>query len=318
MSYHKHLKGNDLHAPSQELVENNTGATLSKLKVVTLNGMGTVFPQIKLNNSTIDSPFGIVNTDIITGKSGMITCLGFMYEVDTSSWIAGTSLYSDALGNLTPVVSGNTMAIVTKQDDTYGIMYVFSLVNFIKTNFTWSTLGNADIDVSSNFLGTTDSNPLKIKTNNEDTAQFNDGKFGIGPDAPLAPFHLKPYTGYSKSGLRIDSFVATTNDILFNDIYSLTVANNSVVKITFDVTSRQNDGFERSSFTRSALFYKENDDVLIQGLTWQSDFTIKSNSAFDIQYVLSSNTVDFKVKAANSTDTYWVGNIKIEVLQTNI
>ena len=318
MSYHKHLRGNDLHAPSQELVENNTGITLSKLKVVTLDGMGTVFPQIKLNNASTDNPFGIINTDIITGKSGMITCLGFMYEVDTSPWATGTSLYSDALGNLTPVVSGNIMAIVTKQDAIYGILYVFSLVNFIKTNSTWSTLGNANIDPSNNFLGTTDSNPLKIKTNNEDTAQFNDGKFGIGPDAPLAPLHIKPYNGYTGSGLRTDAFSITTQNTNLNSIYSLNLTEGSVAKVTIEITARQSDGLERASFSREALFYKEGGNVSIEGITWQSNFTRKSNNSFNFTYEMGTNTIDFQVQPANLIDTYWTGNIKIEILKTNM
>ena len=320
MSYHKNLRGGDLHAPSQELIENNTGTTLTKLKVVTLNGMGTVYPQVKIA-TPVDVPFGVVNTDISTGKSGIITCLGFMTEIDTSPWVAGTSLFADISGNLTSTITNEVVGTVIKQDATYGIVYVFCLMNFINASSvastSWDLHGNAGTDAS-NFIGTLDAQPLRIRTNNTPVAQFDaGGRFGIGPDSPLSSFHLKPFTGYNEAGLRIDSFTVTTNSTALNNIYALTLTDGSVVKVTLETTGRQSDGLARASFTRSALFYKEGGNVQIQGMTWQSDFTSKSDSAFDIKYAMGINTVTFKVKAADTQATYWTGNIKVEVIKTD-
>jgi hypothetical protein len=182
----------------------------------------------------------------------------------------------------------------------------------------WERTGNTGTNPATDFLGTTDANALKIRTNNNPVAQFDvNGRLGLGADAPASPLHIKPYSGYAGSGTQLDSFAVTTNDTNLNNIYSLLLQDGSAVKVTFEVTGRQGDGAQRTSFTRSALFYKEGGNVLIEGATWQSDFTAKSTPAFDIKYTLGINTVTFKVRAANASATYWIGNIKIEALKTS-
>lgn len=184
---------------------------------------------------------------------------------------------------------------------------------------TWQINGNASLDPLTDFLGTTDSSPIKIRTNNVEIAQFDaNGRFGIGPDAPASPFHLKPYVGYTDSGMRLDSFALTTNTDSLSNLYSLVFTDESVAKVTIEVTGRQSDGAERCSFTRSGLFYKQGGDVMIEGLNWQSDFTAKSNSLFDIKYTLGTNDLSISIKSVSSISTYWTGNIKIEVLKTNM
>jgi hypothetical protein len=323
MSFHKHLRGGDLHAPSQELVENNTGATLTKLKVVTLNGMGTVFPQVKINSAPLNNPFGVVNCDITTGKHGMITCLGFMTEVDTSLWPVNTSLYSDISGNLTTVVNSDIVGTVIKQDAIYGIIYIFSLINFINASATpaiaWDLLGNSLTNPVINFLGTTDAQSLMIRTNNNPIASFNTtGGLALGSHNALAPLHIKPYSGYTDSGLRIDAFSLTTNALGSTSTYNVNMVNNQVVRVKFQVTARQDDGSQRASFTRSALFYKQGGNVRIQGTNWQSDFTAKSSNIFNVSYSLGVATIAFNVIPASAATTHWVGSIELEFLNDSL
>lgn len=307
MSFHKNLRGSDLHSPSQELVENNTGITLSKLKVITLDGMGSVFPQIRLSNSSLDNAFGIIKTEIPDKKTGMVTSLGFMFEIDTSQWLVGTSLYSDSSGNLTNIALGSVVATVTKQDASYGIIYVYCLVNFIKNDSIWSGFGPRDIQ------------PIKITINNSNIAQFDvNGRFSIGPDNPESALYIKPYSGYTGSGLRTDVFSIKTDNVNLNDIYRLNIDKSTIAKVTLDVIGRQGDGLERASFTRSALFYRENDNVNIEGISWQSDFTSKSNRLFDIKYSLNSDGVDFKIKSADVLETFWTGNIKVQMIKNDL
>ncbi|CAB4125122.1 hypothetical protein UFOVP53_64 [uncultured Caudovirales phage] len=323
MSYHKYLRGGDLHAPSQELIENNTGSTITKLKVVTLNGMGTAYPQVRINNTSIDSPFGIANEDILTGETGMVTCLGFMTEIDTSPWPANTTLYSDNSGNLTTTTTGDVIGVVIKQDTFYGIIYVFSLINFINASAVpisnWTLQGNSLTDPIVDFLGTTDTQPLKIRTDNNPVAQFDvNGNLALGSHDPKAPLHIKSYPGYTDSGLRIDTCSLTTNSTTPTSIYTINMVNNQVVRVKFQVTARQSDGAQRASFTRSALFYKQGGNVQIQGPNWQSDFTAKSSTAFNTSYSLGVSTVTFNIKPATATDTYWVGNIELEFLSSSL
>ena len=124
---HKNLRGADLHSPSSELIENNTGSTLNSLAVVTFNGMGTLYPQVRLANSNNDIVRGVAQSPITTGTAGYITSLGFLNGVNTSAWPANTVLYCDNAGNLTSTMYNLPIAAVLFQDAVNGIIYVNSI-----------------------------------------------------------------------------------------------------------------------------------------------------------------------------------------------
>ena len=123
---HRTLRGSDLHAPSSELIENNTGSTVLALKAVKFNGMGALYPQIVLANSNIDVIRGVTQADIATGTTGYITSLGFLNNVNTAVWPVNTMLYADASGNLTNSPINLPIATVLTQDAALGIIYVIS------------------------------------------------------------------------------------------------------------------------------------------------------------------------------------------------
>lgn len=55
----------------------------------------------------------------------------------------------------------------------------------------WNVTGNAGINPATNFLGTTDNQPLGIRTNNAEVARVTaDGKVGVGIEAPLVKLHV--------------------------------------------------------------------------------------------------------------------------------
>lgn len=316
--FHKHLRGQDLHAPSRELIENNSIASIAKLKVVSLDGMGTAFPQIKICAGAADTPFGISETDIASGKTGTITCLGFMYSQNTSSWTEGTTLYADASGSLTSTVNGSPVATVAKSDAVNGVLYVIASVASFSADNSWSLDGNDNINPGK-FLGTTNAQPLEFRTNNNTVGRFDaSGNFGIGSESPKAPLYIKPYTGYTGSGYRLEPFTVTSNSVTPVSIYSVTLTNNQVVRIKYQVTGRQSDGTKRCSFTRSALFYRENANVAIQGRGWQSDFTSKSDNNFNVGVSMGTHSITFTVKAATSTTTYWAGHVEMEVISNDV
>jgi len=123
---HKNLRGRDLHAPSSELIENNTGSTIPILKAVKFNGMGALYPQIMLANSSVDIIRGITQSAIVSGTTGFITSLGFLNDVNTSAWPVNTMLYADSSGNITNAPINLPIATVLKQHATNGIIYVIS------------------------------------------------------------------------------------------------------------------------------------------------------------------------------------------------
>src|SRR5581483_561008 len=277
MAFHKNLRGNDLHAPSTELIENNTGSTLTKLTVVAFNGMGTVYPQVQVADPNIYRNFGVVQDDILTGKSGYITCLGFMFNIDTSPWLVGTVLYSTASGALSSTPLGTAVAVVTKQDAATGVMYVMAVTGIGGggDEHSWDVDGNDGLDGSTNFLGTRDLVPLKFRTNNTQVGQFDtNGRLAIGTHDPASPLHIKSYPGFTGSGLQVDTFSLMSNSASSVPIYTVDIDQNTVVRIKFQVTARQADGTQRATFTRSGLFYRQGGNTQLQlgSLGWQSDF----------------------------------------------
>jgi hypothetical protein len=121
---HRNLRGNDLHAPSSELIENNTGSTIPVFKAVKFNGMGTLYPQVVLANSNVDIIRGITQADVLTGTTSYITSMGFLNNVNTVAWPVNTVLYADGSGNITNSPNNLPVATVLKQDAALGIIYV--------------------------------------------------------------------------------------------------------------------------------------------------------------------------------------------------
>ena len=120
---HRNLRGTDLHSPTNELVENTTGSSISALKVVKYTGVG-VYPKIEPVSSSNEIARGITQSAINDGGTGYITCLGFMFGVNTNSYNVGDKLYASAGGSLTTAAAGLPVAYVLKKDPVNGILYV--------------------------------------------------------------------------------------------------------------------------------------------------------------------------------------------------
>ena len=120
---HSRLKAQDLHAPSNELVENTSGSSILKMRVVRFTGIG-VLPKIEVISSITDVSRGITQTDIANGANGMVTSLGFMNGVNTNSFNVGDKLYASIGGSLSLVALGLPVAYVLKKDAVNGVLYV--------------------------------------------------------------------------------------------------------------------------------------------------------------------------------------------------
>lgn len=311
MAFHRNLRGRDLHAPTNELVENNTFAEIPALKVVALAGMGTAFPQVVVANPSVlgNANFGITMDKIQPGESGYITHIGFMFDVNTSPWPAGTVLYSDASGNLSSTPLGSILAVVVRQGFTDGVMYIQA--GFYRENSAWELDGNEAL-LPNQVFGTLDSSAVKIKTNNNLIGIFTpEGRLGWGTQAPARHFELKSHTSPNASGSQRETFYVETNSTGFSTAYVIPIADPSVVNVQVTVTGRQADGSARCSFKRTGLFYRESSNVQVEG-RWQSDFTIKSNNQMNIDYVMTPSALIIRVKPASSDNTRWSGEVTIQ------
>lgn len=127
MGFHRDLTDRDLHAPSNQKVENNSGSPIAKLRAVKFNGLGTVFIQIQLGNGATDYIRGVTQ-DIISNvvgiNTGYITALGILTSVDTSGFLVNDTLYAGPSGVLQTAVNGPAIAQVLVSHATQGIIYV--------------------------------------------------------------------------------------------------------------------------------------------------------------------------------------------------
>lgn len=316
---HNRLRGRDLHAPTNELVENQSGTNIGALKVVYLSGQGVSYPKVALADPTLHLNFGITYDPINNTKSGSVCVFGFMFEVDTSAWPPFTILYSDNMGNLNTVQNGGIVAQVIKQDASDGVLYVVTEANSSVNQISWLLGGNTGLNPAINFLGTVDAVDLRFRTNNQFRATIDAaGRMGLGPDivAPLNHFHQKSHTGFSNSGIRQETFSLTTQSNTLQPLIAIPLNQNSVMKVQITVIARQADGNGRAVFTRTGLFYRQNSNVQAQRV-WQTDFTDKSDNLFDVGYSLGTNILTINVKSAVTADTYWTGHVQIEALETD-
>jgi len=94
-------------------------------------------------------------------------------------------------------------------------------------------------------------------------------------------------------------------------VRTYTLSDQSVLRLEITVAARQTDGLNRASFRRVGLFYNEGGTVRIQGPTWQSLDTTKSDLNLDIQYTLGSGTITVQVKNASAVPTRWSGYVDV-------
>lgn len=87
-------------------------------------------------------------------------------------------------------------------------LILLAVINAICTQAhsqAWNLSGNAGTNSSSNFLGTTDSKPIKMRTNNVVRMTISsNGKIGIGTASPVSGLHIKATSNSSQ--LVIDAF----------------------------------------------------------------------------------------------------------------
>lgn len=313
------MRGRDLHAPTNELVENQSGTNIGALKVVYLTGQGISYPTVAISNPLVNNNFGVTYDAIPNGKSGSVCAFGFMFEIDTSAWPVFTFLYADNMGNLNTTPNGPVVGQVIKQDAEDGVMYV-TTESGSATVLSWRLNGNTDIDPAFNFIGTLDADAFNIRTNNQFRATFDaQGRFGLGPDitVPLNHFHQKTHTGFTNSGVRKETFSLITQANTPLPLIAIPLNQNSVMKVQITIIARLADGSGRAVFTRTGLFYRENSNVQAQRI-WQTDFTDKSDPAFDVSYSMGVGILTINVKSAVIADTYWTGNVQLEALETDV
>jgi hypothetical protein len=311
MSFHEDLRGLDLHAPSNERVQNNTGSTIPKLRVVTLDGIGTPHPQVRLANPNMFVNFGITTAEMIDGADELVTTIGFMWAVDTSAWPAGTRLYSDINGVLSTGPLGAPVALVIHQDAQCGVLYVTAFGDLFVNH--WSLDGNAHTDPDTQFFGTVDAVGLTIRTNNVQRIRIDEqGRTQFGQETPQGFIHIKEHTTSPGTGRIIHTFEVGTNDTTFNRAYAYTVPDGAVVKAKAHILGRESST-SRCSFERVNVYTRDGGYAIRAG-QGQSSYTYRSHKGYNFRWGQTGNQLTLEVKADSASPTKWIGTLEIDVL----
>lgn len=321
MSFHSRLKSQDLHSPSRELVANTTGSTIEGLRCVALISQPGTIPLVeKINSPTTQVVRGVTELEITTGQAGFMTSLGFMQNVDTSPWTVGTRLYSTINGSLSIVQVGLPVATVLRQDATTGILYVdntgITQADIASSVITsgWKTDGNVGTNPAINFLGTADAEALVLRTSNSERMRIDEnGRFGFGT-IPENFFHIKSHSNFPLSGHQTATFAGVTNSTSLTPIYSYGVPIGVTCIITVVVAARESSN-HRAVFRKTVGVFR--DGPTAQKIEQeQSDFTSRSNGAFEAKFIISGPNMTLRVKAPTASETSWTGTITIDCVST--
>lgn len=315
MGFHRDLRGLALHAPSNEKVENNSGSAIPKLKVVSLDGHGTLFPQVVLANPLVRFNFGITNAEIPDSNSSTVSTIGFMLNVDTSTWSPNTLLYSTITGDLSATVLGNPVAIVIKQNASCGVLYVITIGDALgDAKNPWLLNGNLGTDENINFLGTQDSEGLQIKTDNINRVFIDSsGNTAFGQHKPDGFIHIKEHTSLPGTGRIIRTFNVTTNNNTYNTAFSYLVPDGAVAKIKIHTIGRESPT-SRCSFERTNTYTRDGGSAIRVNAVGQSSYTYRSDPGYNFRWSQSGNMALLEVKSNTANDTKWVGTVEIDLL----
>src|SRR5688572_11592840 len=96
----------------------------------------------------------------------------------------------------------------------------------------WEITGNSDTDPSTNFVGTTDNQPLVIKTDGKEALRIAPtGSVGVGTNSPQNRLHVGPGSS-SIAPSRVNAVVASNSQDA-----GIAVAQNSGVNVLFQAST---------------------------------------------------------------------------------
>lgn len=316
MASHSNLSGISLHAPSRFICENQSGSTIPRLRCVSWNaGLGAYYPLITIANGTSDILRGVTEVDVVDGNVEFITTIGFIENVDTSAYPIGTLLYvkNDGSGELSTLPNGNPVAEVMKQDAVVGQIFVNVIHDASLTGESWLVNGNATNP--SNFLGSTNADGLRFRTNNNQVATFDvNGRFGIGTPTPDAHVHVKSHTGPIGSGSRFETFSLQTSTSSFAPIYTIPVNDPEMIRIEVSLIGKDSSG-QRCMLKRTAVVYRDASSVIRLGPVISDQTIVSATGNFFIDITTTVTTAFVRVRNLSGNPTDWTGHIIIDKLQ---
>ena len=122
--------------------------------------------------------------------------------------------------------------------------------------------------------------------------------------------------GYDEPLRKTEKFSLNVSNTDYNNAYSVHIMDGETVKVNIDVVAQHADGIERACYIRSGIFYRQGSMIKVQG-GLQSDFTMESNIAFNIDYIFEDNKAKFRVRNAFPVQTFWTGYVQVDYVLVN-
>ncbi len=151
------------------------------------------------NKSVVVFETGTTLGGIQDGQDGLLLYVltGYKSSTNTNNESQFTILHEEATATATHRIRTHTGADFTVPSGKGGVLLIYDgsisrwrVIETVSSDIGWALSGNAGT-TSVNFLGTTDAQPLKIKTNNSDRITIeSDGDVGIGTTNPNVKLHV--------------------------------------------------------------------------------------------------------------------------------
>ncbi|MGE6220979.1 beta strand repeat-containing protein [Nubsella zeaxanthinifaciens] len=165
---------------------------------IAISGTGTVIdPYIVSNKITADN--GLTKTAI-----GVVQLGGALTNVTKITTDATNTL---AIDGLQTGAATNNLVVV----DANGVLKTITPATLSAAS-NWLLSGNAGTNPTTNFIGTTDAQPLALRTNNAERMRIlSNGKVGIGTTVPAARLDVQTVAGENDVAHFITGGVTTSN-----------------------------------------------------------------------------------------------------------
>jgi hypothetical protein len=203
LAYYSGVTGNEvlLGQQTQLLVRNETGSTIPKGSVCYISGRSGSTPLIQLaraDSSTTATAVGFTNLAMANNTNGYLVILGSLYDVNTSGFSPGSTLYLSA-------VTAGAYTDVKPSAPNLAIRVGFSLYN----NLTAGSLFASFRPVSTSAADITGTLPIGSGGTNATTAAGARTNLGLGTIATQDAATVA-ITGGTVSGTRVNPRIGTT------------------------------------------------------------------------------------------------------------
>jgi hypothetical protein len=269
--------------PNTTLDVNGSAALREGLALTLANGVNSDVVLSDYSLFRITGPtLGFSITGFTGGQNGRVLTLINATSQILSFTNASTSLAANQINT-----GGSALNLAANGVAT--LIYNSTLAQWVVTGgqgFTnnWALTGNSGTSATTNFIGTTDGQPLVFKTNDNEAMRLSTGgNLGIGANIFTDKLHIS--TGTSYSGITLKSNTATSGAYLRIDPNVNAVSNTPINSLWID--QKENADISMSTNALTRFWIKANGNVSISSKSPNNKFEVGGNASIGVNYASS-------------------------------